>query len=349
MSNDETPPTRLSRRDLLRIAGVSGLTVATGSFATPLSQSVLAMSAQDEAPEGFLAWAYAQRAQAMTAKDLKLLEAIYDPANADLVAFERERAAFMNDLGSLWDGQVLNYEATVSLIALELSGTKAAARIYETVRMQWIPTPGTVSLESLSQGSRGDITSVFGNRHEVKLVKGERGWRLAQDAYEEPHLYGASPDLAPGSWAAVWLGTPPNNPDTEVLELAEAMILCLAQWRLIPTIELLLKTMRSTTAAHTTQTTVISTVAVVIVLTSSRNAFFREASEKTGPGRPTMGFVGAERVRPTVRQMLARIPGQIISNCATGSSAAGEVRLNLVSQISRLVTLSTMIRATMAG
>lgn len=179
MSNDESTPMRLSRRDLLRIAGVSGLTVATGSFATPRSRSVLAMRAQDEAPEGFLAWAYAQRAQAMTAKDLKLLEAIYDPANNDLVAFERDRAAFMNDLGSLWDGQVLNYAATVSLVDLKRSGTEVTARIYETVRMQWIPTPGTVSLESLSQGSRGDITSVFGNRHEVKLVKGERGWRLA--------------------------------------------------------------------------------------------------------------------------------------------------------------------------
>jgi hypothetical protein len=46
----------------MRVAGLGGLTVATASVAGGIPLAALAASAQDETPEGFLAYAYAQRA-----------------------------------------------------------------------------------------------------------------------------------------------------------------------------------------------------------------------------------------------------------------------------------------------
>jgi hypothetical protein len=43
------------------------------------------------------------------------------------------------------------------------------------------------------------------------LEKHRSGWRLVQDSYEEPDLFGLSPDLKPGSWSAVWTGFPSNG------------------------------------------------------------------------------------------------------------------------------------------
>ena len=59
MSTDGLETRRLSRRELIRIAGLSGLTIATASLAQPSPLSALAAGARDETPEGFLAWAYA--------------------------------------------------------------------------------------------------------------------------------------------------------------------------------------------------------------------------------------------------------------------------------------------------
>jgi hypothetical protein len=75
----------------MRVAGLGGLTVATASVAGGIPLAALAASAQDETPEGFLAYAYAQRAQAITTGNVSLLDALYDPANADLLSFEADR------------------------------------------------------------------------------------------------------------------------------------------------------------------------------------------------------------------------------------------------------------------
>jgi hypothetical protein len=161
----------------------------------------------------------------MTTKDVKVLEVIYDTANPQLLAFEKERATFFADLGSRWDGQVFGYNAGVSLIDLKMDGFTATARIYETIHLQWVPKPTELPASLLSErqqnpeayaptvprGSHGEIVSGMGVRHEVTLEKGNSGWRLVKDAFEEPTLFGASPDLEPGSWAAVWLGILPNT------------------------------------------------------------------------------------------------------------------------------------------
>ncbi len=225
MSAFESKSRRLSRRELLRVIGLSGLTAAATSIAGHLPVPVLADSAQDETPEGFLAWAYTQRARAMSTRTPGLLEAIYDPANTQLLGFEKDRVDFFADLGSRWNGTLLGFHATVALISLDLNDSVAAARIYERVRVHWVPEPASLPSTVIKErqrnlglfssgvprGPSGEIISVLGTRHEVMLVKGNRSWRLAQDAYEEPDLHGASPDLVPGSWAAVWSGFPSNG------------------------------------------------------------------------------------------------------------------------------------------
>jgi len=87
---------RLPRRELLRLAGLSGLAVATAGLVGPRPLIALADSTQDDTPEGFLAATYAKRAQAMTTGDTNLLDQIYDPTNAALLAFEKERARFFS-------------------------------------------------------------------------------------------------------------------------------------------------------------------------------------------------------------------------------------------------------------
>jgi len=49
---------------------------------------------QDETPEGFLAWAYAQRAHAAITGNTTLLTPLYDPASVALYTFEKSRATF---------------------------------------------------------------------------------------------------------------------------------------------------------------------------------------------------------------------------------------------------------------
>jgi hypothetical protein len=216
---------RLSRRQLLRAVGAGSLAAATlsaGSLA--IRPALAATSNQEDSPEGFLAYAYRLRAQAMLIKDGQPLEAIYDTANPQALAFEKERAIL--DVGARWDGTILNYDTAVSLIDLNLTGSVATARIYETIRVLWIQNPVTISPALLKlrrqepakyasltpRSPRGEITSVVGTRHEVVLEKHATGWRLVRDAYEEPNLFaGVSPDLVPRSWAAVWFGKPSNS------------------------------------------------------------------------------------------------------------------------------------------
>jgi|SRR5947207_2969786 len=212
MSEDNKSVRQLSRRELIRIAGLGGLTVAATGLPVPSPLSTLAAGVQDETPEGFLASAYAQRAQAMTTGDIGLLDGLYDPASTTLLAFEKERGSFFKGgLSARWDNSpVLGYTASVQMLDLTLSGSTASARLYETLSAQWVPHTLQLSSEArayrqknpsayqatLPRGPRGEITAGFGIRHEVTLVKGASGWRLAEDAYDERHLHAASPDLA---------------------------------------------------------------------------------------------------------------------------------------------------------
>jgi Putative amidase domain len=177
-------------------------------------------------PDGFIALAFARRAQAMTTGKLALLDTLYDSANPQLRAFEHERAAFMAELGARWNGgKLLGYSADATLIDLRRSGATATARVYERVRLRWIPQPLKLSREAVALRRRypqkfcsttpcspcGAIWSVFGNRHEIGLEWHASGWRIVRDAYEEPDLYGASPDLVAGAWSAVNAGLPANG------------------------------------------------------------------------------------------------------------------------------------------
>lgn len=218
MGNEEPNLRRLPRRELLRIAGVGGLAVAAASVASPFALSALAAGGDDETPEGFLAWAYAQRAQAMTTGNVTILEPIYDPASSTLLAFEKNRASyFYAGLGPAWGGSILAYTSSVSLLSLEVSAAVASARLYESIRFSWIPRVFEVP-EQIDQrdptrfvptprGPHGEITSVIGTRHEVTVVRESTGWRLVKDAYDEADLGFISPDLLPGSWAVGYSGT----------------------------------------------------------------------------------------------------------------------------------------------
>src|SRR5439155_8384420 len=96
----------------------------------------------------------------------------------------RGRAAQLQDLGGHRDSPA--------------AGTDSVAP-YETLSAQWVPHTLQLSSEArayrqknpsayqatLPRGPRGEITAGFGIRHEVTLVKGASGWRLAEDAYDE--------------------------------------------------------------------------------------------------------------------------------------------------------------------
>ncbi len=185
------------------------------------AQAASATDTGGDSPEAFLARAYAGRAHAMTANDSGALDALYG-ANARLLAHERDRVTFMYGLGSRWDGTILAYEADLPLVELQMSGAVATGRVYERLHVLWIPAPRPESAvrralrqqypekfaATTPRGPRGEIDSYIGTRHEVTLEKGAQGWRLVRDSYEEPPLYGASPDLVPGSWSAVRAGFP---------------------------------------------------------------------------------------------------------------------------------------------
>ncbi len=84
MSDDGLHQRHLSRRELIRIAGLSGLAVAGAGWAGPRILTVPLAEAAEGTPEAFLATLFAQRAQAMTTGDANPLAALYDPTNARL-------------------------------------------------------------------------------------------------------------------------------------------------------------------------------------------------------------------------------------------------------------------------
>ncbi|MGH2442439.1 MAG: amidase domain-containing protein [Chloroflexota bacterium] len=173
-------------------------------------------SASDDSPEGFIAYAYAQRSQAMTTGETTLLDPLYDPASTDLLRFEKNRAQFMHGgLVASWSNSILlGYTSHVSLSDLQLTRSECTANLYEVTNISWISRlPGPVGLtqQDLERrraepsrfqrvgplGARGEISSVIGTQHQVRLAKGT-GWRLVADAYDDG-LYASSPDLPPNS------------------------------------------------------------------------------------------------------------------------------------------------------
>lgn len=143
MNDDYAAQRHLSRRELLRLAGLSGLTVAAAGVAAPLAlpHAAVAASLQDPTPEGFLAAAYAQRAQAMSSGNTSLLDPLYDPASTTLLAFEKERVGFFRGgLGA--PGRkipILGYTSAIKLIDMQAIGSTVQARVYVTTSVQWIP------------------------------------------------------------------------------------------------------------------------------------------------------------------------------------------------------------------
>lgn len=219
MEDDRSDTKRLSRRDLLRRAGLSSAGLIAAGAVGPLSVPAFASSEQDDSPEGFLAYAYVQQAQAMNTGDTRLLDQLYDPASTSLVAFEKNRARFMySGPMATWNRSVLlGYTSTVSAFDVQSSGTQATALLYESIAIKWISrlpapqfSPETIARRQQTPekyrpsglGPNGEITSRVGVRHEVTLTKGASGWRLAKDGYNEQVISGSSPDLVPGSWAA---------------------------------------------------------------------------------------------------------------------------------------------------
>src|SRR5207248_1013056 len=59
--------------------------------------------------------------------------------------------------------------------------------------------------------SKKGITSYLGIRHDVTLSQEGGSWRIARDSYDEPDMFGQSPDLVPGSWSAEWTGRTSNR------------------------------------------------------------------------------------------------------------------------------------------
>ena len=216
-------PTRVSRRDVMRLAGLGAVAAAGAGLLPRLPGGSMAAAAGDDRPEAFLAFAYNERSRAATTGDHAILNGIYDGANGSMIRFERERASYLaRGIGAAWAGTFLEHSSTVALSALTTSatGTEATAKLVETFSSRWVPTAQAPDADTKAlmaaypdkyrdttpRGAKGDITSVAIIPHEVQLLRGSTGWRIARDQHDEFFLAGRSPDLVPGSWAAIWYG-----------------------------------------------------------------------------------------------------------------------------------------------
>lgn len=210
----------ITRRRLIKLAGLAGAGATTSAIMPPQASRV---PAQDASPEAFLLDAYARRVMAMNTGDARALDGIYDTANPTLVAFERDRTRFFKTgLGARWEGTPLLFDSSVSLVSLEASGPDVRARVYEWIRVQWIQDTHPIDpimaanmkkdpdrfVSRLPKGPRGEIVSGMGYPHEILLTRHHSGWRIASDQHDEVDLYGHSPDLVPGSFAAIITGKP---------------------------------------------------------------------------------------------------------------------------------------------
>ena len=208
---------RLTRRELMRVAGLSAVAVGGAALVAPMAKSAAIVNASDT-PEGFLNFAFTQRERAATTGDPALLDDIYDSANTSLIRFERERARYLaGGIGAVWGGTFLDHSASIALSRIQRDGDTVTAQLYETLTSRWVPNPRTPTTEERAlqaqsplkyrdttpRGPRGEIESVAVIPHEVRLVRGRSGWRIGTHQHDEFFLGGKSPDLIPGSWAAI--------------------------------------------------------------------------------------------------------------------------------------------------
>ncbi len=224
MSNDQdihSEATRMSRRDLLRRAALGGLGVATAtSLGSGMAVPTFADNITGGSIEEFLIRAYQTRAQVMSSGDSSLLRQLYDPANSSLLAFETARTHYFHrELPALWDASIVGFDSNLSLVSLDIAGSTAIARLYQGLGITWIahPQPPHILPPEVVQrrqneperfqptptGPKGEIRSTLGTRHELHLIQGSSGWRIAHDAYDESSFGARSPDLTDTSWAAV--------------------------------------------------------------------------------------------------------------------------------------------------
>lgn len=225
MNLDGLSSKELTRRRLVQAAGLGGLALAVAGVVAPTSAAAqpggLALAGMrfdlaDPAPEGFLAAAFAERAKAQSSGDGAGLDAVYDPASAVLLRHEKERAAFFKrGIGDVWGGAaILDFTSSPELQGLQVTGSTATARIWDRQSVRWISQPRVISKEYEENrkrdpegfagpplGPQGEITSYFAIRHELSLVKGAQGWRIAKDSYDEFLIFRSSPDLVKGSWS----------------------------------------------------------------------------------------------------------------------------------------------------
>lgn len=194
--------TRISRRRLIKMAGIGGMAAVASA-----GGSATATNGQLDGAEAFLAWAYQQRAHAVTTGNPAVLNQIYDTANGVLLASERERPRLIRSSKIIWPGEVLWNASTIEIVALEVSGSSAHARLIERFETRWRPEPpaphprGALRMAA-PLGIDRATSSIAHIKHEVDLVRSGSGWRIGQDQHDEFYLHGKSPDLRRGSWAA---------------------------------------------------------------------------------------------------------------------------------------------------
>lgn len=212
----------VTRRDLIRLTGAG----ATSLLLVGTGRETASALPQDGADaQAFLAWAFAERAQASATGEGVRLDAVYDPSNGALLQFERERARYFGSAGSpLWPGRILWNHSSIAPVELTASATRAHALVRERLETRWQPAapPAPHPTRGIriapTIGPDGAMSSLAQIKHEIDLVKSSTGWRIARDQHDEFWVYGKSPDLLPGSWAAerygVKLGIPPGAAPT---------------------------------------------------------------------------------------------------------------------------------------
>jgi hypothetical protein len=207
----------LPRRNLLKMAGAAGLALGAGTL---LERTA---AAADPGVGDFVRSLLHARAAAATSGDASLLAPFYDPANLSMWRFETERARFLNrGLTSKWDvAAILRYLSSATIDSIDLQGAHAVVRATEQLEDDWMPNLYTPSRDELKlaaefperfqrtapRGPRGEILGMLEIPHEFELQRGLSGWRVVRHEHDEFVLYGRSPDLQPGGWAAVWYGT----------------------------------------------------------------------------------------------------------------------------------------------
>jgi hypothetical protein len=165
----------------------------------------------------FLIDAYATRSRAATTGDASLLDPLYDTANPALLAFEKDRARFMaRGIGARWGGTIEQHASAVSVLDVAPASDGVRARIVDRVTSTWQPNGAAASTRPAALTARQpakyaapplrEINSLAGIRHEVTLSRSSGGWRIQRDEHDEWFLYGRSPDLRPGAWAATQYG-----------------------------------------------------------------------------------------------------------------------------------------------